>query len=44
MVQQTSNRHIQAVMKNLKFISLDYLTAKKSGILDSRRDFCDCSI
>jgi len=34
MVHQTSNCHIQAVMKNLKFIILDYLAAKKSGILD----------
>jgi len=33
MVQQTSYRHIHAVMKNLKFIILDYLAAKKSGIL-----------
>jgi len=31
-------------MKNLKFIILDYLAAKKFGILDWRRDFCDCSI
>jgi len=40
MVHQTSNCHIQAVMKNLKFIILDYLAAKKSGILDWHRDFC----
>jgi len=32
MVHQTSNRHIQAVMNNLKFIILDYLAAKKPGI------------
>jgi len=31
MVNQTSNRHIQAVMNNLKFIILDYLAAKKCG-------------
>jgi len=41
MVHQTSNRHIQAVINNLKFIILDYLTANKSGFLDWRRDFCD---
>jgi len=34
MVYQTSNRYIQAIMNLLKFIILDYLTAKKSGILD----------
>jgi len=34
MVQQTSNRDIHAVTKNLTFIILDYLAAKKSGILD----------
>jgi len=34
MVQKTSNHHIQAVMNNLKFITLDYLAATKSGILD----------
>jgi len=34
MADQICNRHIQAVMNNLKFIILDYLTAKKSGILD----------
>jgi len=34
MVQQTSNLHIHAVMSNLKFIILDYLTAKKSAISD----------
>jgi len=44
MVHQASNRHIQAVMNNLKFISLYYLAAKKSWILDWRRDFCDWSI
>jgi len=31
-------------MKNLKFIILDYLAAKKSGVLDWCRDFCNCSI
>ena len=31
MVQQTSNRHIQEVMNNLKFIILDYLAAKTLG-------------
>ena len=44
MVRQTSNRHIQAFRNNLKFISLDYLAAKKSGILYWRRDFCDWSL
>ena len=44
MADQICNRHIQAVMNNLKFIILDYLTAKKSGILDWRRDFCDWSL
>jgi len=44
MVHQTSNRRIQAVMNNLKFIILDYLAAKKSGLLDWRRDFCNWSI
>jgi len=34
MVQKTSNRHIQAFMNNHKLIILDYLAAKKSGILD----------
>jgi len=34
MVHKISNLHIQAVMNNLKFIILDYLAAKKSGILD----------
>jgi len=34
MAQQTSNRHIHAVTNNLKFIILDYLAAKKSGISD----------
>jgi len=27
-------------MNNLKFIILDYLAAKKSGVLDWRRDLC----
>jgi len=50
MVDQTSSRHIQAVMNNpgsyetVKFIILDYLAAKKSGILERRRDFSDWSI
>jgi len=43
MEHQISNRHIQAVMNNLKFIILDYLAAKKSGILDWCRDFYDWS-
>jgi len=34
MVHQISNRHIQAVMNNLKLIILDYLAAKKSRLLD----------
>jgi len=34
MVHHISNRHIQAVMNNLKLIILDYLAAKKSGVLD----------
>jgi len=33
MVHQISNRHIQVVMNNLKFIILENLAAKKSGIL-----------
>ena len=44
MVHETSNDHIQAVMNNRKFINLDYLAEKKSGILDWRRDFYDWSI
>jgi len=32
-LQQTSSRYIHAVMNNLKFIILDYLAAKKYGIL-----------
>jgi len=31
MVQKTSNCHIQAVMNNLKFMILGYLTAKNQG-------------
>jgi len=31
-------------MNNLKFIILDYFAAKKSGILDWRRDFCEWSL
>ena len=42
--QLTSNRHIQAVISNLKFIILDYLAPKTSIIMDWRRDFCDWSI
>jgi len=44
MVHQVSNHYIQAILNNFKFIILDYLAAKKSGILDWRRDFCDWSI
>jgi len=33
-VHQISNCHIEAVMNNHKFIILDNLAAKKSGILD----------
>jgi len=40
-VHQVSNRHIQAVMNNLKSIISDYLGSKKSGILDWRKDFCE---
>jgi len=32
---------MQAVMNNLKVINLDYVAAKKFGILDWRRDFSD---
>ena len=31
MVHQISNRHIQAVMNNLKLVILDHLAVKKSG-------------
>jgi len=34
MVHQSSYRHIQAVINNIKFMILDYLAAKKSWILD----------
>jgi len=34
MVHQTSNHHIQAAMNNLRFIILDYLAEKISGILN----------
>jgi len=34
MVHQISNCHIHAVVNNLKFVILDYLAAKISGILD----------
>jgi len=44
MVYQICNRHIHAVMNNLKIIILDYLAAKKSGILDSCIDFCNWCI
>jgi len=44
MVHQTSYHHVQAVMNNLKFIIFYYLAAKKSGILDWRRDSCNWSI
>jgi len=44
MVYQTSSRHIQVVKNSLKCAIVDHLTAKKSGILDWRRDFCDWSI
>jgi len=33
MVQQTSNRHIHAVVNNFKFIILDYLAAKQGPSL-----------
>jgi len=41
-LHQTSNRHVQAVMNNLKFIILDYFAAKIWDF-DWRRDFCDLS-
>jgi len=31
-------------MNNLKFIILDYVAAKKSGVLDWCRDFCGWSL
>jgi len=34
MVHQTSNRYIQAVMNNPKYIILDYMVANKSDIFD----------
>jgi len=34
MLEQNSDRHIQAVMNNLKFIILYYLAAKKPVFLD----------
>jgi len=43
MVHQISNYHIQAVINNLKLIIIDYVAAKKCGISDWRRDFCDWS-
>jgi len=39
MVHQIINRHIQVVTNNLKLIILDYLAAKKSGVLDWRIHF-----
>ena len=42
MVHQISNRYIQAVMNNLKLISLDHFAAKKSGVLDWRIYFLLC--
>jgi len=39
MIHQTSNRHIKAVMNNLQLMILDYLAAKKSGVLDWGRYF-----
>jgi len=41
MVHHTSNCYMQAVMNKLKFINLDYVATKKSGILDWRRYFSD---
>jgi len=43
MVQKTSNRQIQAVMNDLKFIILGYLTARNLGFWTDK-DFCDWSI
>jgi len=43
MVHQTSNRHIQLVVRNLKFTILHNMAANKSGVLVWRRDFCDWS-
>jgi len=43
MVQNASNRHIQAVMNNLKFILLGHLTVRKLRF-STDRDFCDWSI
>ena len=37
MAKKTTNRHIQAVMNNPKFIILEYLAAKKSRVLDWHR-------
>jgi len=34
MVHHTSTCYMQAVMNNLKVINLDYVAAKKFGILD----------
>jgi len=44
MVHQTSNRHMQTVMNNLKFKILDYLAAKKSVCFGRHRDFSDWSV
>jgi len=41
LIHQTSNCQIQIVTNNPKFISLDYFTAKKSEILDWRKELCD---
>jgi len=43
MVYQTRNPLFQAVMNNLKLTILEYLAAKKSRIIDRRRDICDWS-
>jgi len=43
-IRVVTARVVQAVMNNLKFIILDYLAAKKSWVLDWRRDFCGWSI
>jgi len=42
MVRKASNRHIEAVMNNLKFIILGYLNAKNMGFWTDT-DFCDWS-
>jgi len=40
LVHQNNNYHIPAVVSYLKFIILDYLGVKKSGIFNWSRDFC----